>query len=67
MYKNGKGISLRATRLTVENADKLITVYNGDDLMAIVPLNEIKTVIFANCGSADAVGELIETISATIT
>ncbi len=66
VYKNGKGISLRATRLTVENADKLITVYNGDDLMAIVPLDEIKTVVFADCGSADEVGKLIEAISATI-
>ena len=66
VYKNGEGISLRATRLTVENADKLITVYNGDDLMAIVPLDEIKTVVFADCGSADAIGTLIEAISATI-
>ena len=66
VYKNGKGISLRATRLTVENADKMITVYNGDDLMAIVPLDEIKTVVFADCGGADAIGQLIETISATI-
>jgi len=66
VYKNGKGISLRATRLTVENSDKLITVYNGDDLMAIVPLDEIKTVVFADCGSADTVGKLIEAISATI-
>ena len=66
VYKNGKGISLRATRLTVENADKLITVYNGDDLMAIVPLSEIKTVVFADCGSADAVGNLIEAISSII-
>ena len=66
VYKNGKGIALRATRLTVENADKLITVYDGDDLMAIVPLDEIKTVLFVDCGSYDAVDKLIGDISATI-
>jgi hypothetical protein len=66
VYKNGKGISLRATRLTVENADRLITIYDGDNLMAIVPFDEIKTVVFADCGSADAVEKLIEAISATI-
>lgn len=66
VYKNGKGISLRATRMTVENADKMITVYNGDDLMAVVPLDKIKTVVFADCGDAAAISELMEAISATI-
>lgn len=66
VYKKGRGISLRATRLTVENSDKMITVYNGDDLMAIVPIDEIKTVIFADCGDVGTIGKLIETISATI-
>lgn len=64
VYKNGKGIALRATRLTVENADKLITVFNYDDLMAIVPLDEIKTVIFADCGNAKTINAIIEAISA---
>ena len=64
VYKNGKGISLRATRLTVENADKMITVYNGDDLMAIVPLDEVKTVIFADCGDADGIKALMEAMTA---
>lgn len=66
VYKKGRSISLRATRLTVENSDKMITVYNGDDLMAIVPIDEIKTVIFADCGDVGTIGKLIETISATI-
>lgn len=64
VYKNGKGISLRATRLTVENAGKMITVYNGDDLMAIVPLDEVKTVIFADCGDADGIKALMEAMTA---
>ena len=63
VYKNGKGISLRATRLTAENADKMITVYNGDDLMAIVPLDEVKTVIFADCGDADGIKALMEAMT----
>ena len=66
VYKHGKGIALRATRLTVENTDKMITVYDGDNLVALVPLDEIKTVVYADCGSGDAVGELIEAISSTI-
>ena len=66
VYKKGRGISLRATRLTVENSDKMVTVYNGDDLMAIVPLDEIKTVVFADCGDVGAISRLIEAISTTI-
>lgn len=64
VYKNGKGISLRATRLAVENTDRMITVYNGVDLMAVVPLDEVKTVIFADCGDAENIKEMIESISA---
>ena len=64
VYKNGKGISLRATRLAVENTNKMITVYNDDDLMAIAPLDEVKTVIFADCGNAENVKAMIEAISA---
>jgi len=52
-----------ATRLTVENAEGMITVYNGDDLMAIVPLAEIKTVVFADCGDCDNIQSMIEAIS----
>lgn len=66
VYKHGKGIALRATRLTVENAEGLITVYNGDDIMAIVPLSEIKTVVFADCGDARNVQSMIEAISNNI-
>ena len=64
VYKNGKGISLRATRLAVENTDKMITVYNGEDLMAIAPLDEVKTAIFADCGDVENIKAMIEAISA---
>lgn len=64
VYKSGKGIALRATRLTVENSDKMAVVYNGEELMAIVPLAEIKTIIFADCGDYEAVNSMIEAIKA---
>lgn len=52
IYKSGKGLSLRASRLTVVNEDKVFIVYDGSDVMAIVPFSEIKTVLF--CDAADA-------------
>jgi len=52
IYKSGKGLSLRASRLTVVNEDKVFIVYDGSDVMAIIPFDEIKTVLF--CDVADA-------------
>ena len=52
IYKTGKGVVLRATRLTVVNEDKVFIVYDGSDVMAIIPFSEIKTVLF--CDMADA-------------
>ena len=63
VYKHGKGIALRATRLTVENKDGMIIVFNGDDIMALVPLTEIKTVVFADCADYDTQKSIIEAIS----
>lgn len=64
VYKNDKRIALRATRLTVENSDKMVVVYNGEELMAIVPLAEIKTVVFADFGDDEAVNSIIKAITA---
>ena len=64
MYKNDKGIALRATGLTVVNSDKMVVVCDGDEIMAIVPLAEIKTIIFADCGDYEAVNSMIEAIAA---
>ena len=64
VYKSGKGIALRATGLTVVNSDKMVVVCNGDEIMAIVPLAEIKTIIFADCGDYETVNSMIEAITA---
>ena len=51
IYKTGMGIKLRATKLTVVNEEKVFIVYDGSDVMAIVPFSEIKTMLF--CDAAD--------------
>lgn len=52
IYKTGKGLKLRATKLTVVNEDKVFIVFDGSDVMAIIPFSEIRTVLF--CDVADA-------------
>ena len=52
-FKNNKGIALRATKITVENHDNIMCVYDNDDIMAIFQLSDVKAVIFADCGSAE--------------
>lgn len=59
IYKTGKGLKLRATRLTVVNEDKVFIVFDGSDVMAIVPFDEIRTVLFCDVTDAD---ELIEVL-----
>lgn len=59
VYKTGKGIYLRATKLTVLSADKFAIVYNGDDVMAIVPFDEIKTIMFCDMADAQALMDVI--------
>jgi hypothetical protein len=59
IYKTGKGITLRATSLTVENRDKMIVVYDGNDIMAIVPFDEIKTVLFCDVVDAEKLCEIL--------
>ena len=54
---------MRATRLTVENKEGVIIVFNGDDIMALVPLAEVKTVVFADCGDYQSIQAMIEAIS----
>lgn len=63
IYKTGKGVVLRATKLTVVNEDKVFIVYDGSDVMAIVPFDEIKTVLF--CDMADA-KELCEVLGGAL-
>lgn len=59
VYKTGKGVVLRATRLTVVNDDKVFIVYDGSDVMAIVPFDEIKTVLFCNIADAEKLCEIL--------
>lgn len=59
IYKTGKGLKLRATKLMVVNDDKVFIVYDGSDVMAIVPFSEIRTVLFCDVTDAD---ELIEVL-----
>ena len=59
IYKTGKGLKLRATKLTVVNEDKVFIVFDGSDVMAIVPFEEIRTVLFCDVTDAD---ELIEVL-----
>lgn len=59
IYKTGKGLKLRATKLTVVNEDKVFIVFDGSDVMAIIPFSEIRTVLFCDMADAD---ELIEVL-----
>ena len=59
VYKTGKGLKLRATKLTVVNEDKVFIVFDGSDVMAIIPFSEIRTVLF--CDETDA-DELIKVL-----
>ncbi len=59
IYKTGKGIVLRATKLTVQNADKFAVVYDGENIMAMVPFAEIKTIIFCQKIEADKMVEIL--------
>ena len=59
IYKTGKGLKLRATKLTVVNEDKVFIVFDGSDVMAIIPFSEIRTVLFCDVTDED---ELIEAL-----
>ncbi len=59
IYKTGKGVVLRAAKLTVVNEDKVFIVYNGYDVMAIVPFDEIKTGLFCNMADAEKLCEVL--------
>jgi hypothetical protein len=53
IYKTGKGLKLRATKLTVVNEDKVFIVFDGSGVMAIIPFDEIRTVLFCDVTDAD--------------
>ena len=59
VYKTGKGVVLRATKLTVVNEDKVFIVFDGSDVMAIVPFDEIRTVLFCDVADAEKLCEVL--------
>lgn len=60
IYKTGKGLALRATKMTVVNEDKVFIVYDGSDVMAIIPFSEIKTVLFCDMADAEKLCEALK-------
>ena len=60
IYKTGKGLKLRATKMTVVNEDKVFIVFDGSNVMAIVPFDEIKTVLFCDMADAEKLCEVLK-------
>ena len=61
--KNNRGISLRATKLTVQNNDQVIVIYDDEDIMGIFSMSEIKAVIFAYIGDEQMVQNIMDAIT----
>ena len=61
--KNNRGISLRATKLTVQNNDQVIVIYDDEDIMGIFSMSEIKAVIFAYIGDEQMVQNMMDAIT----
>ena len=63
VYKSGQAIILKANRLAIENEKKFAYVYDNENVMAIVALDEIKTVLFADMGDAEAAKAMVDAIN----
>ena len=61
--KNNRGISLRATKLTVQNNDQVIVIYDDKDIMGIFSMSEIKAVIFTHLGDEQIVQNIMDAIT----
>ena len=61
--KNNRGISLQATKLTVQNNDQVIVIYDDEDIMGIFPMSEIKAVIFTHLGDEQIVQNIMDAIT----
>ena len=63
--KENRGIALRlrATKLTVQNNDQVIVIYDDEDIMGIFSMSEIKAVIFAQLGDGEMVQSMIDAIT----
>lgn len=61
--KENRGIALRATKLTVQNNDQVIVIYDDEDIMGIFSISEIKAVIFAYLGNEQMVQSMMDAIT----
>lgn len=52
VYQSGAAVMLRATRLTIDNKETLATIFDGNEIMAVIPITEVKTIILADCADA---------------
>ena len=57
--KHGKGVRLAATGVSFETNDKMVVVWDKSDIMAVVPFDEIRCLLFAHSYDPD---ELLEAI-----
>ena len=63
VYKDGQAIILKANKLAIENEKKFAYVYDNENVMAIVALDEIKTVLFADIGAAEIAQAMVDAIN----
>ena len=63
VYKDGQAIILKANRLAIENEKKFAYVYDNESVMAIVALDEIKTVLFADTGGPEMAQAMVDAIN----
>lgn len=60
---NNQAIVLRATRAIVDNNNSTLFVYDNDDIIAVFSMSEVKAVIIAYLGDAEAVRNIIDAIT----
>ncbi len=61
--KGNKSIVLQATKLTVQNNDQIIVIYDDEDIKCIFSMSGIKAVIFAYIGDEQMVQNIIDAIT----
>lgn len=61
--KNNKGISLRATKLTIQNDNQIIIIYDNEDIMGVFSTSEIKAAIFSYIGDEQMVQTMMDAIT----
>ena len=57
--KHGKGVRMSATGVSIEMNEKMVIVWDMATIMAVVPFDEIRCVLFAHSCDPD---ELLEAI-----